>query len=330
MTDKAVVIGDGGWGTALALLLTGNGASTTIWSAFPEHVEEFTEKRENTFFLPGVPLPEEIRITHDRLEAVDGASLAILAVPSKYFASVAASFKDILPDQCRVLTVAKGLAPETFQRMSQVAERALDKKPVAALSGPSHAEEVARKVPTAVVAASPDTEYCRWIQKLLTNERFRVYTSPDIVGVELGGALKNVIALAVGIGDGLGFGDNTRGALITRGLAEISRLGCALGGKPETFAGLSGMGDLIATCTGRYSRNRHVGERLGKGEKLADIQAAMKQVAEGVDNCDAAHSLAGREGLEMPITDQVHALLRRGADPLDAVRLLMHREPKPE
>lgn len=324
------VIGDGGWGTALALVLAGNGHRVTVWGPFPDAIETVRAKGENEPFLPGVKLPREIRWTSDRAEAVEGAAMAVLAVPTRYFRSVAESFAGVLPASCRLVSVAKGFDAQTRKRMTEVAEEVLAGRPIAALSGPSYAAEVARGIPTAVTVASKDAALSHDFQSVFTNRRFRVYTSDDVIGTELGGALKNVIAVGVGVSDGIGFGDNTRAALITRGLAEITRLGCALGARPSTFAGLSGMGDLIVTCTSRLSRNRGVGERLGKGEKLEAILGGMKQVAEGVWNCELARALAREKKVDVPITEEVYAILHGGKSPLAAMESLMSRHVKPE
>lgn len=330
MKKNITIIGDGGWGTALALVLARNKHKITIWGPFPDYIETINEQRENKLFLPDVKLPAELNWTSDREAAVESADLAVLAVPTKFFREVAESFSGLLPQHCRLLSVAKGLDKQTHKRMTQLAEEILGHGPAAALSGPSHAEEVARNIPTAVVAACEDREYCRHIQDIFANSRFRVYTSEDVTGVELGGALKNIIALAVGASDGIGFGDNTRAALITRGLAEITRLGGALGAKTSTFAGLSGMGDLIATCTSKLSRNRAVGERLGQGENIDNILGDMKQVAEGVWNCACARDLAREANVEVPITEEVYAVIHENKNPQDAVRSLMERGVKPE
>jgi len=330
MRKRICIIGDGGWGTALALVLLENGHNVTVWSAFPEHVEAFRASNENKLFLPGVPLPSRLRWTCDRPSAVEGADLAVLAVPTKFFRAVAESFSGLLPASCRVLSVAKGLDRKTHERMTVVAETVLGHPSAAALSGPSHAEEVARRIPTAVTVASHDLVYAGELQELFANSFFRVYTAEDVVGVELGGALKNVIAIAVGMSDGLGFGDNTRAALITRGLAEVIRLGCALGAQPATFAGLSGVGDLIVTCTSRLSRNRAVGERLGAGEDISHILSDMKQAAEGVWNCASVCESAREAGVDVPIAGEVHAIIYEGKQPRDAVKALMARDVKPE
>ncbi|MBN1268812.1 MAG: NAD(P)-dependent glycerol-3-phosphate dehydrogenase [Kiritimatiellae bacterium] len=327
---QVAILGDGGWGTALALVLHQNGHGVRVWGPFPDYIAEIKRTRENRKFLPGVRLPAELLWTSEREEAIAGADAVVLAVPSRFFKSVVTSFAGILPKGALVVSVAKGLDQETHKRMSETAEAALGRGPVAALSGPSHAEEVARGVPTAVVIACADHGVAEQLQQVFNGPAFRVYTSDDIVGVELGGALKNIIALAAGISDGIGFGDNTKAALITRGLAEIARLGCALGAHPATFAGLSGMGDLIVTCASRLSRNRAVGERLGRGEKMADILAGMEQVAEGVWTCGAARALAQEAGVEVPITAEVDAVLHEGKDPRAAVQALLSRDPRPE
>lgn len=327
---QVCVIGNGGWGTALAMVLHANGHAVTVWGAFADEVQRVRERGENEPYLPGVRVPPGVAWTHDRAEAAAGAELAVLASPTRYYRSVAESFRGLLPADCRVVSVAKGLDSGTYRTMTDVAKEVLGTRRVAALSGPSHAEEVARGVPTAVVAAAADPAVAKDVQAAFGSPRFRVYTSDDELGVQLGGALKNVIALAVGVSDGLGFGDNTRAALITRGLAEITRLGVSDGARPETFAGLSGMGDLIVTCTSRHSRNRAVGERLGRGESLEAILSGMKQVAEGVWNCAAARALARQQGVSVPITDQVYAVLNEGLRPADAVEALMSREARPE
>jgi glycerol-3-phosphate dehydrogenase (NAD(P)+) len=330
MTARIGIIGDGGWGTALAIVLHQSGHEVRVWSAFADYADEVRRQRENRKFLPGVRIPDEIAWTHDRRELADGAEAVVVAVPSKFYADTLRPFRPILPADAPILSVTKGLERGTGRRMSKVAADVLDRPNVATLSGPSHAEEVARNIPTAVVAASTDRSLAEFFQKLFTMPTFRVYSSTDPLGVELGGALKNVIAIAAGACDGLGFGDNTKAALITRGLAEITRLGCAMGAKPETFAGLSGMGDLVVTCMSRHSRNRRVGERLGRGERLDAILADMEQVAEGVWTCQTALELAQRYSVDMPIVRQVHAVLYEGARPADAVQALLARQQKSE
>ncbi len=324
------ILGDGGWGTALALALNRNGHRLRVWGPFPDYIQTIRRTRENKKFLPGVPLPETLEWTADRAEAVAGAEGIVLAVPSRFFKQVAADFAPLIKPGAHVVSVAKGLDKQTHRRLTEIAEESLGFGPVAALSGPSHAEEVARGVPSAVVIACADHARAVALQQVFNSAEFRVYTSEDVIGVELGGALKNVIAVAAGISDGIGFGDNTKAALITRGLAEISRLGVARGAKPETFAGLSGIGDLIVTCASKLSRNRGVGERLGKGEKLDAIMAGMEQVAEGIWTCQAALDLAHELGVAVPITEQVVGIVHQGRNPREAVQALMGREPKRE
>ena len=326
---KAAVIGDGGWGTALAMVLERNGHDVTVWGPFPEYLDQVMTIGENPTYLPGVPVPAGIQWTTDHAEAVKDAGLVVLVVPSRFYRSVVEAFKPFIPEDALLVSATKGLDEETHERMSEVAEEIMA-RPVAVLSGPSHAEEVARGIPCAVAIAADDHAIAEQIQHCFVNDTFRVYTLDDVVGVELGGALKNIVAVAAGISDGMGFGDNSKAALMTRGLAEITRLGVALGARPETFSGLSGIGDLMVTCMSRHSRNRGVGERLGKGETLADIMAGMKMVAEGVWNCRAAKELAEQHGIPVPITEQVNAVVHEGKDPRQAVMDLMSRAPKPE
>lgn len=323
------IIGNGGWGTALALHLQNLGCQVRIWGPFPDIIAETQNNRENRLFLPGIPLPPELTWTSKPTEAVWDAELILLAVPSKFCRSVYEKFRDCLPAGCPLLSVSKGLDTDTGRRLTELATDFFPNHPVAALSGPSLADEVARQTPTAVVIAGAE-KLATNLQQTFMGPRFRVYTSPDIIGAEMGGALKNVIALAVGASDGLGFGDNTRAALITRGLAEISRLGCALGALPETFAGLSGMGDLIVTCTSRLSRNRSVGERLGKGESIEQITGGMAQVAEGVTTCATARKLGRKLGVRTPIIDEIFALINSKKNPQEAVRSLLERNARPE
>lgn len=324
------IIGDGGWGTALAVHLAAKNLQIRIWGPDAAYLASVRLGRENKLYLPGIPLPESIHWTADCQEALAGAELVILAVPSKYYRAVLQKFSGLLKKECAVLSVSKGLDPSTHKRLSEVAAEFFGQAPVAVLSGPSHAEEVARGIPTAVVLAGRDQDLVCRMQKTMMTPTFRIYTSDDGAGVELGGALKNIIALAVGISDGIGFGDNTRAALITRGLAEITRIGCALGGRFETFAGLSGIGDLIVTCTSRWSRNRAVGERLGKGEPAETITASMKQVAEGITTCAIAHEIAQKINVSAPITAEVHAVIYHGKSPAAAVKALLSRDARPE
>lgn len=323
---RIAIMGDGGWGTALALVLHRNGHAVRVWGAFPDYTDEARRRGENFKFLPGVPLPPDLGWTAAAEEAMDQANAVVLAVPSRFFRASLGRFAPLLPASAMVLSVTKGLDPAEGRRMTEVAESILSRRPVAALSGPSLAAEVARGVPTAVTVACADHRQAAAWQRLFSNAAFRVYTSDDVIGVELGGALKNIMAIAAGISDGIGFGDNAKAALVTRGLAEMTRLGRALGAHPATFAGLSGLGDLFVTCASRQSRNRGVGERLGRGESIAHILAGMEQVAEGVWTCEVAQQLAGQHHVGVPIIEEVCAVIHRGRDPREAVQALMTRE----
>ena len=327
---KIAVIGDGGWGTANALLLNGYGHDVTVWGAFPDYIEEQKRTRRNEKFLKGVTLPETLRLTADRAEAVKDAQVVVLAPPSKYFTSVVAGFKGLITPEMLVVSITKGLCEKTNRRMTELGEEILGFGPIVALAGPTHAEEVARGIPTAIVAASTDAEKAKQVQAIWSGPKFRVYTSSDPVGVEIGGAVKNVLAIAVGCSDGMGFGDNTRAALITRGLVEMKRFVLAYGGTPETLSGLAGIGDLIVTCTSVHSRNHSVGERLGRGEKIADILGSMQMVAEGVWNSKVVHEIAARLGVEMPICELVYRLCYENFDARDALAAIMSRELKSE
>ena len=327
---NVTIIGDGGWGTAIGLLLNSHGHTVTLWGPFPDYLAEIRDTRENTRYLKGVTLPDTLRWTADPQEAVAGAELIVLAMPSKFFADVCRRFTALIPPATPVVSLTKGLCETTHRRMSELAQDILGLNRIAVLSGPSHAEEVARKMPTAVVAASEDETLAQHIQQIFTGPVFRVYTTTDTLGVEVGGAVKNVIAIAVGASDGLGFGDNTRAALITRGLAEVTRFGMTLGARPETLAGLSGVGDLIVTCTSPHSRNHTVGQRLGKGETIEDILASMKMVAEGVWNAKVIHTLAHTARVTMPITETVNDLCYNALPARTAVTRLMTRDAKPE
>ncbi len=327
---KIAVIGDGGWGTANAMLLCGRGHDVTLWGAFPDYVDEMRRTRRNEKFLKGVELPTSLKLTADRAEAVAGAEVVVLAPPSKYFASVAEGFKGLVDERHLVVSLTKGLCEKTDKRMTVLASEILGVKDVVALAGPTHAEEVSRGIPTAIVAACADEAKAKRVQELWSGPTFRVYTSRDPAGVEIGGAVKNVIAIAVGCSDGMGFGDNTRAALITRGLAEMKRFVLAYGGSPETLSGLAGIGDLIVTCTSVHSRNHSVGERLGRGEKIGDILGSMQMVAEGVWNSKVVHDLSSRLGVEMPICDLVYAVCYQNADARKAAETVMSRSLKSE
>lgn len=328
------VLGAGSWGTALAIHLCHNGHRVSLWEYRPERAEELRRVRENRRFLLGVPIPDSIHIASKLEEIVSPQTeLLVFAIPSDGMRSVARKVARLELSSPIILSVAKGLETGTLKRMSEVLADELPDRGhswIAVLSGPSHAEEVSRRMPTTVVAASVYEEVSRVVQRVFMAPYFRVYTNDDVVGVELGGALKNIIAIAAGIVDGLGFGDNTKGALLTRGLAEITRLGLAMGAKASTFAGLSGMGDLITTCISPHSRNRYLGEQIGQGKTLDEVLAEMVMVAEGVKTTRLAYHLSRRLGVEMPITDTVYAVLFESKSPVTAVTDLMMREAKPE
>ncbi len=328
---NVTILGDGAMGTACAVLVATKPASrVTIWSAFPDQAGAMQAARENVKFLPGVRIPDNVTVTADIAGAVAAVDMFVAAIPTVYLRRTLASIRQAIPAGAPTVSIIKGIENETFERPSQIITGVLGPRPVVVLSGPSHAEEIARNLPASVVAASNDAELARQVQSLFSTPRFRVYTNPDVVGVELAGALKNVIGIAAGICDGLGFGDNAKSALLTRGLVEITRFGVALGAQVETFAGLAGMGDLITTCISRHGRNRAVGEALGKGRTLDDILGGMQAVAEGVWTCRAVHNLAIERGIDMPITQQIYRVLFEKKSPLEAVNDLMVREPKSE
>ena len=328
---KVTILGDGAMGTACAILIaTKPEHRVSIWSAFPEQAREMQSARENKRFLPGVRIPGSVSVTPDIRHACEGAALFVAAIPTVYLRNTLAGIRDSLPAGSATVSIIKGIENETFQRPSQIICNVLGQRPVVVLSGPSHAEEISRHLPASVVAASADQELARQVQALFTTARFRVYTNPDIIGVELAGALKNVIGIAAGVCDGLGFGDNAKSALLTRGLVEITRFGIAFGAHAETFAGLAGMGDLITTCISRHGRNRAVGEALGKGKTLDEILAGMQAVAEGVWTCRAVTNIARQSNIDMPITSEIYRMLFEKKSPLEAVNDLMLRELKSE
>ena len=302
------VVGDGGWGTANAILLDGYGHHATVWGYDPQNIADVTAAGENVRFLPGVPLPPSISWTSDPAAAVSGADVVVLAMPSRHFAAVCGKFKGLIPEDALAVSLAKGFREDTRERLSVTAEKILGLRDVVVLSGPTHAEEVARGIPAAIVAAARNGTAAAAVQRIWSGPKFRVYTSDDPAGVESGGAVKNVIAIAAGASDGLGFGDSTRAALMTRGLAELARFVEACGGRRSTASGLSGMGDLVVTCGSRHSRNHSVGERLGRGEKIPDILASMDMVAEGVGNSRTVCAIASERGIEMPICEAVREM----------------------
>jgi glycerol-3-phosphate dehydrogenase (NAD(P)+) len=327
MAIKFAVLGDGAWGTAMALLLAENSEhGVTLWSAREENARILRERRENVRLLPGISIPETVALTAEIDEAVSSADLYVAGIPTVYLRETLLRIRPALRADVPVLSLAKGLENGTFLRPSEIVRQVLANRHVAVLSGPSHAEEVSRGCPTSVVVAGLDVDLARWIQQRLSTDRFRVYTNGDVIGVELAGALKNIMGLAAGISDGLGFGDNAKAALLTRGLVEMARFGVALGAEQPTFFGLAGLGDLITTCVSQHGRNRRVGERLGRGEKLTDILASMSMVAEGVYTTHSVHDKATRMGIDMPITREVYQVLYEAKDPLAAVNDLMLRE----
>ncbi|MFC1629323.1 NAD(P)H-dependent glycerol-3-phosphate dehydrogenase [Gemmatimonadota bacterium] len=330
---RITVLGAGSWGTALAVMLEGKGHLVRMWEYFPELAVELDSRRVNEKMLPGIPIPGSIVITSDIEEALKGVEIVLFVVPTTAVRSTATSAARFLADSPLIVNAAKGIEQGTMMRVSEILEDTLPERfkgTIVTLSGPSHAEEVSRGIPTTVVAASPDVAAASLAQEVFSTSTLRVYTNPDQTGVELAGSLKNVIAIAAGVLDGLGYGDNTKGALMTRGLAEISRLGSALGADPLTFAGLSGMGDLITTCISRHSRNRFVGEQVGSGKSLEEVLSGMVMVAEGVNTVRSARELAAKAGVEMPITEAMYEVLFEGRDPGEAARQLMTRELKPE
>ncbi|MBW3552328.1 MAG: NAD(P)H-dependent glycerol-3-phosphate dehydrogenase [Gemmatimonadetes bacterium] len=333
MSERVAVAGAGSWGTTLANLLAKKGHVVSLWSFEDEVVEDINDSRVNSVYLPDVRLDDRLTATASLPEAVEGADVVLSVSPSQHVRQVMRRAAQVMRKDALVVSASKGIETSTLETMADVLEDVLPvgtHRSTCFLSGPSFATEVAREHPTAVTVAARDGEAAQRSQDLFQTDYFRVYTSHDVIGVELGGALKNVMALAAGMVSGLGFGHNTRAAMITRGLAEMSRLGVALGANPLTFMGLAGMGDLILTCTGDLSRNRSVGFALGQGKQLSEVLGSMRMVAEGVETSRAAHALAQREDIEMPIVAEVHAVLFEDRSPEEAVRNLMLREPKAE
>lgn len=324
------VLGAGSWGTALSVLLHDNGHHVTIWSIDENEVKMLDEKREHELKLPGVRLAEDMVITGNMEEAIRGKDFIVLAVPSPFTRSTARNMKPFVVEGQIVLDVAKGIEESTLMTLSRQIEEEIPQADVAVLSGPSHAEEVGRRLPTTCVIGAKTRKTAEYLQSMFINRVFRVYTSPDILGIELGGSLKNVIALAAGIADGLGYGDNTKAALITRGIAEISRLGVKMGGKIESFTGLTGIGDLIVTCASVHSRNRKAGYLIGKGMTMQEAMDEVKMVVEGVYSAKAAAKLAEKYGVSMPIVEEVNKVLFEGKSPAQAVDDLMQRESRSE
>ena len=324
------VLGDGGWGTTLAILLFNKGYHLTLWSAFKDYAQYLDKKRENIKFLPGIKIPKRIEITSDLEKSLSNKEIIILAIPSIYLRNILKEVKKYKINSLIFVSAVKGIEQKTLLRMSEVIKEELGEIKLGVLSGPTIACEVARGIPTTCVVASNDEKIAKLLQDVFITERFRVYTNSDVVGVELGGSLKNVIAIACGISDGLGFGTNTKAALLTRGLAEISRLGQAMGADARTFAGISGLGDLVTTCMSPFSRNRWVGEEIGRGKKLKEVLKKMAMVAEGIFTTDSAYRLSLKYKVEMPITKEVYLVLYKNKPAFRAVDDLMKRKRKGE
>jgi glycerol-3-phosphate dehydrogenase (NAD(P)+) len=325
------IVGDGGWGTTLAVLLAQKGYSVSLWGAFPEYAAEMRRTRMNRKFLPGIAIPRKVSITGRIEEAILGKDIIVLAVPSQYMRSVLLKIKETLyPRNAAFLSVTKGIEIKTHLRMSELIHKLLGPVHLAVLSGPTIAHELAQGLPTTAVIASHDKKLRTYLQGVFMTDRFRIYTNDDVAGVEVGGSLKNVIAIACGISDGLGFGSNAKAALLSRGLSEMARLGKAMGARVGTFSGLSGLGDLVTTCVSRHSRNRFVGEEIGKGKTLSQVMGRMQMVAEGVPTAKSAYMLAKRHGVDMPIIREIFLVLYKNKSPLNAVRDLMTRTMKQE
>jgi glycerol-3-phosphate dehydrogenase (NAD(P)+) len=323
-------LGAGSWGTALAILLSRNGATVRLWGHLREEIEKLRRDRENRDFLPGFPFPEELLPTTELTAALDGADAILVAVPSHAFRSVLTVIKPLLKPATPLFWATKGLDPQSDQLLHEVAEEVIGKRPFAVISGPSFAREVASGLPTAITVASRDRRFADQVAGYLHSDCFRAYTSDDVVGVEVGGAAKNVMAIGAGIADGLGFGANSRAALITRGMAEITRLGVALGGKTDTFIGLAGIGDLVLTCTDDQSRNRRMGLALARGLTIDQAKGEIGQEVEGVIAAREIFHRSRKLGVEMPITEQIYRVLYEGLDPREAVQLLLERQMRAE
>lgn len=329
---KVAVVGAGSWGTAFSTITAEKGVETVLWARRSELADEINARHTNAAYLPDFVLPPSLTATPDLGKALHGVDVVVMAVPSHAFRGVFQEAAPLIEGSPVLVSLTKGIEQESLKRMTEVMAEAADIAPerLAVVSGPNLAKEVMRRMPSASVVACADEDRATELQSLFMAPFFRVYTNPDVVGCELSGAMKNVIAIAAGIADGMGFGDNSRASLITRGLAEVARLGIKLGGNPLTFAGLAGMGDLVATCISRLSRNRHVGEELGRGRKLEDIVAEMNMVAEGVKTSRAVLALARREGVDVPLCEHVVKVLYEGVAPADMVLSLMLRSAKPE
>ena len=330
MGKKIAVIGAGSWGTALAISLAESGHAVSLWTRRQEHAEAMKADGENKKYLPGIAFPETLTVADTMEAAIVGAELVMFSTPAQGFRSVLNQAKPYLTKDMVLVNVAKGIEQKSLKRLSEIAEETIPGVKYVVLSGPSHAEEVGKLMPTTIVAAAEDLELAEFVQDIFMTEALRIYTNTDVVGVELGGALKNIIALGAGISDGMGFGDNAKAALMTRGMTEMSRLGVALGAKEETFAGLTGMGDLIVTCTSMHSRNRRCGIMIGEGMTPQDAVAHVGMVVEGMFTAEAAYELARKVGVEMPITEAIYGVINGTVNAREAVIALMTRQRKHE
>ena len=330
MAKKIAVIGAGSWGTALAVSLSHAGHSVKMWTRKPEHIAEMKQSRQNARYLPEVMFDDKLQLADTLEEAIVGADLVLFSAPAQGFRSVLTAALPYLTTDMVVVNVAKGIEQKTLKRMSEIAEECIPNVKYVVLSGPSHAEEVGRLMPTTVAVASEDLELAEYVQDIFMTEHLRIYTNTDVIGVELGGALKNIIALGAGISDGMGYGDNAKAALMTRGMTEMSRLGVALGAKEETFSGLTGLGDLIVTCTSMHSRNRRCGIMIGEGVAPDEATRRIGMVVEGMFTAEAAYQLAQKVGVEMPITEAIYGVINGKVDAREAVKALMTRQRKHE
>ncbi len=328
--EKIAILGDGGWGTTLAIHLKKKGFRVTLWSAFKDYAEYLKRKRVNSKFLPGIAIARDIEITANLKAAVSGAEIIVLAIPSQYLRRVLKKLKKLEISRSLFVNVAKGIETVSLKRMSEVVKEELGAVKQASLSGPTIAREVALGIPTAAVISAKDAKVAKYLQQIFNSGRFRVYTNSDLAGVELGGSLKNVIAIACGISDGLGFGTNTKAALLSRGLAEMTRLGKKMGAQEKTFFGISGLGDLATTCISRFSRNRFLGEEIGKGKSVRSVIQKMQMIAEGYPTAKSVYKLSRKFKVEMPITKEIYCVLYKNKNPLKAVNDLMNRSMKEE
>lgn len=327
---KVGIIGAGSWGIALAVLLSKNGHEVTVWSIIKEEIDSLNKDREHKTKLPGVKIPDSVSFTTDLCKSVQDNEVLVLAVPSPFVRSTSKSMAPFVKDKQIIVNVAKGIEEDSLMTLSEIIEQEIPQADVCVMCGPTHAEEVGRGIPTSIVVGSKSKKSAELLQDLFMNEVFRVYTSPDVLGMEIGSSLKNVVALAAGIADGLGYGDNTKAALITRGITEITRLGVKMGGKPETFAGLTGIGDLIVTCASMHSRNRRAGILIGQGKTADEAMAEVKMVVEGVYSAKAAMQLSKKYDVELPIIEQVNLVLFENKSAAEVVKDLMLRDKKVE